>query len=309
MSLHTPATPPENGQPPLCAPFDPAPRAPRFAAPIGACDCHAHVIGPLHRYPLVPTRSYTPVDAPLAAWQHMLRVLGLTRGVIIQPSFYGTDNRATLDAVAMAGPEFRAVVVTDSDVSRTVLDVMHKAGARGVRINLLFAGGADIADLRSYAQRLADRGWHLQFLADVSRLMPETWEVLDNLPCDLVFDHMGHMPATKGVDAPGFQSLLRLLESGRTWVKLSGAYRITAMNRPPYGDTAVLARALIAARPDRMIWGSDWPHPAIGVAMPQDGALLDMLFDWANGDETLIRRILVDNPARLYGFDPIASPS
>lgn len=302
MPLHPPAPPPQNGQLPLCATFDPAPRPARFAVPAGACDCHAHVIGPSHDYPLVAARSYTPIEAPLAAWQHMLSVLGLTRGVIVQPSFYGTNNRATLDAVAMAGKDFRAVVVTDPDVTHAALDAMHKAGARGVRINLIFAGGADIADLRGYAHKLADRGWHLQFLADVSRLTAETWDALDSLPCDLVFDHMGHMEAAKGVEAPGFQSLLRLLETGRTWVKLSGAYRITDGTTPSYDDTAPLAQALIAARPDRMLWGSDWPHPAIDIPMPQDGALLDMLSDWTGNDPALIQRILVDNPAHLYGF-------
>jgi len=289
----------------VCAPFDKNPHTPVRPPSPGACDCHAHIVGPERQFPLAPGRSYTPSLAPLSAYLHMLDRLGLSRGVIVQPSFYGTDNRATIQAVAEAGRGFRAIVVTEEDISSSDLLQLDASGARGARINLLFKGGSTINDLPRYAARLADIGWHIQFLVDVSTISDATWQTLQDLPCDLVFDHMGHVPTNKGINNHGFRRFLQILDSGKAWVKLSGAYRMTTELNPPYEDTTPFAHLLIRYCPDRVVWGTDWPHPNIPVNMPNDGALLDMLWDWVRDSRTYTK-ILTDNPARLYGFDAVS---
>ena len=283
---------------PICAGPDPAPRPGGFPMPAGACDSHAHVFtgaSALH-----PARAYTPSPAPLAAYRHMLTTLGLSRGVIVQPSVYGTDNRATLQAVAASEGSMRAVVVLPDDATPDQIAHLHAQGARGARINALHAEARERQTIARHAGMLADMGWHLQMLIDVSKFA--TLEgFVRSLPVPVVFDHMGHVPIAQGIDAPGFQSVRRLMAEGRAWAKLSAPYRLTAQTHPPYTDIAPFARALIAANPDHCLWGSDWPHPFIPVDMPNDGALLDMLADWAP-DPATRNRILVDNPARLYGF-------
>ncbi|MHA1538377.1 MAG: amidohydrolase family protein [Alphaproteobacteria bacterium] len=268
--------------------------------PAGACDTHAHVFGPADKYALIEDRTYTPPDAALATYQRLLRILGVDRAVLVQPSIYGTDNSAMLDALAEAGKNYRGVAVVDIGVSEKQLKALHKAGVRGIRVNLLYKGGVSLAILDRLANKIKDLGWHIQLLVDVSDC-PEFWRLADSLPVDLVIDHMGHMAARKGVDDPGFQELLSLVREGRAWVKLSAPYRTTARGAMPYSDVAGLAHALIEAGPDRMIWASDWPHPHVQIAMPNDGELIDMLAEWAP-DEDVRHRILVDNPAKLYGF-------
>lgn len=294
-------TPRDADAEPDCAAADPAPRAPRFMPPAGACDCHVHVFGRRDLYPYTPHRIYTPPPAPFSALQRMMTVTGLSRAVVIQPSVYGADNRATLDAVAAGGPAFRAVVVVDETAPEAELERMHGLGARGVRLNLLFRSGVDVSDIRRLADRIAPFGWHLQMLTDVSDFA-DLRATLGALPVDVVFDHMGHMPASGGLGNAGFREMLRMLRDGRAWAKLSGAYRITGAPGLPYADVAPFARAIIAANPQRALWASDWPHPSIGVPMPNDGALLDLLDDWAP-DVATRDQILRDNPARLYGFD------
>ena len=286
--------------PPLVPPPDPKPRPARFTPPPGACDCHCHIVGEAETYPFTPNRSYTSPPAPLAAYERMLETLGLSRGVIVQPSFYGTDNRCTLDAVATAPERLRAVVVVDPSIEGDELRRMHEAGARGVRLNLLYKGGASRDDLETLAAKVAPLGWHVQLLIDVSQF-EQVEATMRALPVPSVFDHVGHMPVARGLDHPGFRAMLRLLESGKSWVKVSGSYRITGETEPPYDDVLPFARAAIGANPERAVWGSDWPHPAVEIPMPNDGALLDMLADWVP-EENLRHRILVDNPATLYGF-------
>lgn len=289
-----------DGAIPACAGADPHPRAPRFRPPEHACDCHAHVFGPAGTYPFTHHRSYTPPEAPLAQYRALLATLGLSRAVIVQPSVYATDNRATLDAVNAGGAAFRGVVVVDESVPDKELEAMNAAGVRGVRVNLLFKSGLQVPNLRRLSARIAPFGWHLQLLVDVSKFA-DLRATLGDLPVDTVFDHMGHMPTSLGVAHPGFQAMLHLLGGGRSWVKLSGAYRITAGTSPPYFDVVPFARAIIATNPERVLWASDWPHPGITVPMPNDGDLLDLLSDWAP-DATARQRILSDNPAKLYGF-------
>lgn len=285
---------------PVCAAPDPAPRAPRFAMPPLACDTHAHVFGPASRYPYTPNRSYTPPDASFAQYKALLRALGAERGVLVQPSVYGTDNSLMADTLRDAGPNFRGVAVLDDKASDAELEALHAVGVRGVRCNLLFRGGVDFAAVEALARRIAPLGWHLQFLLDVTRF-EDLERKLSALPVDSVVDHMGHFAVAEGVGHPGFQALLSLLRGGRSWVKLSGSYRLTGLQHPPYRDVTPIARALVEAAPDRCVWATDWPHPQFHIPMPNDGDLLDQLPDWVP-DEALRRRILVDNPARLYDF-------
>ncbi len=284
---------------PMCVAADPRPLNPTFAVPAGGCDCHAHVFGSSSR--LVPHRAYTPPDAGFDEYLHLLQILGLTRGVIVQPSVYGTDNRATLAAVEEGGPNFRAVVVVDEDIGSSELRKLHEQGARGARANALFQSNARLNDLQKLAHTLADVGWHLQLLVDVSNFEDLT-QFVRKLPVPVVFDHFGHMPVQLGVNHPGFQAMLGLVSDGLAWVKLSGSYRITAQDHPPYSDVAPFAQALIRANPDQLVWASDWPHPQISRSMPNGGPLLDMLADWAP-DKSLRSKILITNPAHLYGFE------
>lgn len=288
---------------PFCEAADPFPKAPAFDMPVGACDTHAHVFGPQCRYDYTPNRSYTPPDAPVGAYLHLHQQLGIERGVLVQPSIYGTDNQLQLDSLnylRSLGKQYKGVAVVDADVSETELDRLADGGHCGVRMNLLFKGGIEWRDVDALAQRLAARNWHLQFLVDVSE-----FEQLESriraLPVPVVVDHMGHMACSKGLENPGFQALLRLLADGEAWVKLSGAYRITGEQHPPYNDVTAFAQALVAANAEHCVWGSDWPHPHFSIPMPNDGDLLDLLARWVP-DEALRNRILVDNPARLYGF-------
>ena len=286
---------------PLCSPADPMPRPPVFNMPSQACDTHAHIFGPQDCYPLVSNRLYTPPEARLEAYNSLLKTLGVERAVIVQPSVYGTDNRATLDAVSASDGRFRAVVVVDDDCSVAELLTLRQKGARGARVNWLFRSDAELGNLQRLAISLANARMHMQMLVDVSKV-DGLYDLVSNLPVPIVFDHMGHIPTGLGINNPGFQVLLRLLGEGKCWVKLSGTYRFTEQLDTPYGDVVPFARALVATNPDNLLWASDWPHPHIPVPMPNDGDLLSMLSDWVPNESTR-NRILSDNPSRLYEFD------
>ena len=271
---------------------------PRRRPPAGACDCHAHVIGPAERRPFSPTRAYTPPDALLPDYLALLGELGIERAVIVQPSVYGYDNACTLDAVQTLGARGRAVVVADPASNDAELAAMAAAGACGLRFNLVTPGGPGAAELERMAARVAPLGWHVQLYVRTAQLV-ELAPRISGLPCPAVIDHMGHPDLKAGPEQPGFRALLELLLAGRIWVKLSGAYRVD----PSVGHAAAapFAKALINAAPDRCVWGTDWPHTQCEIDPPDDGQLLDQLADWAPED-ALWRAILVDNPARLYGF-------
>lgn len=291
-----------------CPPPDFAPRKPKVAFPRGAADCHFHVFGPRSRYPYADQRSYTPPDCLLEHYFQLMSVVGIERAVLVQPSVYGTDNQAHLDALAEAkdrGLEFRMVSVVDETVSDGELQRMNDAGVVGVRFNIMTLGGLSLDLLERMAERIAPLGWHLQLFANA-----ETLGNLENrlakLPVPLVIDHMGHIAGGQDLGHFGAQALIRLVEGGNTWVKLSAAYRLTNQEHPPYSDVAPLARALIKAGPRRMLWGSDWPHPMVHQRpMPNDGDLADLLADWAP-DEKIRTAILVNNPANLYGFSHLS---
>lgn len=290
---------------PVCAPPDPDPRPPKTPFPPLACDCHAHICGPQALYGFIPERIYSPPDALLPAYRHLLARLGSERAVLVQPSFHGSDNRAMLAAMAQAGPAFRGVAVIGDDVTSRELETMHAAGVRGARLNIVDVKTAKGVLPRDAIAKLAERikpfGWHIEFLMHVDEF-PDLDVTLGKLPVEVVFGHLGYVAAGKSVATPGFQALLRLLRDGRAWVKLTGPYRISAMGLP-HDDTVPFARELVAAAPDRLVWGSDWPHVKTGwsIPVPNAGDMADMLDSWVP-DPAMRRHVLADNPAKLYGF-------
>jgi predicted TIM-barrel fold metal-dependent hydrolase len=292
---------------------------PDFAVPPGACDCHTHVFGPAKRYPLSDQRVYTPDDASIASLLALQQALKMDRVVIVHPSPYGADNRCSVDAVRQLGSRARGVMVIDADTSDRELQEMHAAGVRGVRVNLETGGvhdpGQAGALLRQAAARVAPLGWHVQTYTTLA-VIAALADTIAALPVTLVIDHFGRAEAARGIAQPGFAALLGLVASGKAYVKLSAPHRLGTT--PDDGATAELARALIAANPERMLWASDWPHPngqkrgvkdrdAIEPFAPiDDGRALNRFAGWA-GSAEMIRRILVDNPARLYDFETEAT--
>jgi len=281
---------------------------PGIVPPAGACDCHAHVFGPYARYPLAEDRSYTPPENDVSRFLAHLDRLGLTHGVLVTASACGTDNRAVHDALRSHPDRLRAVVVVDANVSESELDSLSDAGVRGARFNLfrrdgqtVYRNGVGLDDFKRLAPRLAARGWHAQVWVHAPDIPALQAELLAS-KLDLVFDHMGRMSTARGVADAGFQALCRLLAEGRAWVKVSGADRNTE-NGPPYDDVAPFVKALLVANPERLVWGTDWPHINYFDAndMPDDGVLLGRLAAWLQTD-ALLHQVLVANPAVLYGF-------
>jgi len=289
---------------PACAPPRPASR-PRILPPAGACCTHAHVFGPAAQFPYAADRSYTPPDAPREMYLSMLDTLGLGRGVLVQGSAHGRDNAAMLDALERHADRLRGVAVADADVAPDELRRWARLGVRGLRFNHFFRGGAlhyrggvPLKAARTLAPVMAELGWHLQLWIDVKDL-PDTIPALQALGLPAVIDHMGMIRPADGIAQPAFQAVQRLLRLGH-WVKLSGAYRLS-QQQPPYRDLIPYVQELVAARSDRIVWASDWPHAFLKGQMPNTTDLLDMLSDWIP-DEAARRRVLVDNPAALYGF-------
>ena len=292
------------------------PRTPvGFEVPEGACDCHVHVFGTAAEFPFAGRRGYTPPPAGVEELSALLRALHLSRVVIVQPSVYGTDNGCTLDGMRRLGPDrARGVAVIGENTSEAELDAMHRAGIRGVRVNLETAGESDpdLARrlLAGAASRIAGRGWHVQVYTRLA-VIAALREAVARLRVPVVFDHFGGAEAAGGVGQPGFSALLDMVRVGQAWVKVSAAYR-SSNAAPAYADVAPLARALIDANPERIVWGTDWPHPHAAVPDGErdavtpfydidDGLALNQLADWAS-DPAIRRQILVDNPARLYDF-------
>lgn len=285
---------------PLCPGPDPAPHPPqRFVVPLGAVDTHAHVIGLPPGYSIVPDRNYTAPAAPAEKYFAMLDAVGMTYGVLIQVSVHGADNRLMAATVKSSRGRLRGIAVIAPDMSDAEIDSLAEAGVVGCRINTLFGGGIGWDAMEALARRIAPRNWHLQLWMD-GRTLPQYAARLLCLPVPFVIDHLGYIPTSAGVDDPGFKTLLSLLADADCWVKLSGGYRVSAAG-PPYADTIPFAQALVAQRPDRLVWGSDWPHVANYGPMPNVGDLLDLLTDWVPDAETR-DRILTHNSHRLYGF-------
>ncbi len=272
---------------------------PRLKAPAGTCDTHIHFYD--SRYAALPGTP-TPPDASVEDYRQVMKWLGIERSVIVQPNAYGDDNRLTMDSVAALGADrARAVVVVKPGLPEAELDALTKAGARGARIMALHGGTVGLDQLDAVAAMIHPFGWHPIVQLD-GRNLPDHEAQLLRLPGTFVIDHVGKFLEPVTTDHPAFRSLLRLLETGRCYIKISAPYETSKTGGPAYADVGALAKELIRAAPDRAIWASNWPHAqAAKFGYPNDAALLDLLLDWAP-DEATIRKILVDNPARLYGF-------
>jgi predicted TIM-barrel fold metal-dependent hydrolase len=290
---------PVPNEPRVC-PGAPAAQRPatRLTVPKMAVDTHAHVIGLPPDYPFVAGRSYTPPAATAQQYTDMLDATGMTYGVLTQVSVHGTDNRLLVDALTAHRQRLRGIAVIPLDCPDAERAALKDAGVVGLRLNVLYGGGVGFEQVEDYAALCREMGWHLQFLISAQALPPLASR-LAKLPVPFLIDHMGHFPTTLGTDDPGFQTLLGLVRDG-TWVRLSGAYRNT-VEGAPYADTTPFARALVAANPDRCVWGSDWPHVANYGHMMQVQELLDLLAEWVP-DEAVRNRILTTNAHRLFGF-------
>jgi predicted TIM-barrel fold metal-dependent hydrolase len=268
-------------------------------APPGAVDTHFHIFGPETEYPFLPVRRFTPPDATVESYLTLHRTLGLTRAVLVQPSMYGTDNRRQLDAAAQMNIPTRTIVVVPLTVSDAELTDLYARGARGVRFITTQPAGLPLDQLEHFAARLGTLGWHIQLMLSPDHLT-ELAPRLAKLRCPIVIDHIGDIRSARGTGQPAFQALLRLLGGGQCWVKLSAGYHHSDQ-APPYRETIPLVHGLVEAQPDRLFWGSDWPHANHPGTMPNSTDLFDLMLDWVP-DEGTRNRILVDNPERFYGF-------
>lgn len=276
-------------------------RAPRLVAPAGACDTHSHVYVPKEIYPHHPGRN-PDLIADVGAYEAMLARIGIQRAIIVQPSLYSFDNRATLDAIAAMGQHrSRGVAVCPPDVTVDQLRVLHDQGIRGLRFFLLVDDlGLDV--IEPMAAKCAGMGWHV-VVQGRDEWLDDAMPILERLPCPVVIDHIGRTPQAAGVEHPGFQSLLRLLEAGNCYVKISAPYLTSDAGPPGYADCALRVRALVAARPDRLLWAANWPHPNSPFDnKPEEADCLDVLLDWVDSEEDR-RLVLSDNAGRLYGFE------
>jgi predicted TIM-barrel fold metal-dependent hydrolase len=286
-----------------------------FELPPGACDCHTHIHGDVEKFPFFSGRVYTPEPASPEEMSALHKALHIERVVVVTPSVYGTDNSSSQYGMMARGANARGVAVIDDKTPEKDLDAMHRAGFRGIRLNLATGGTNDPnvgrARLQAGIDRVKARGWHVQMYTNLA-MITAIKDIIATSPVPLVFDHFGGAQGALGVEQPGFADLLELVKSGKAYVKISGAYR-SSQQGPEYKDCIPLAQALIAANNDRIVWGTDWPHPD-SVTPPgkkptevtplyqiDDGKLLNQLPVWAP-DAAVRKRILVDNPARLYGF-------
>jgi len=287
---------------PLIAPPDPNTRTPRFKAPALTCDTHCHIFGPDRLYPYAPDRTYTPPDAPLEKFRELHGKIGVERAVIVNASCHGLDNRVVTDAIAQSNGRYKGIANIDDSVSDKELEKLNEQGIKGCRFTFLkrLGGVKDMAAFHRIVARIKPLGWHVDIYLD-HETVEEFTPLLKNLPIPYVIDHMGTVLAAKGVDQDNFKHLINLVRSDeKCWVKLTGFERATATGAP-FHDAIPFAVKLVDAAPERMLWGTDWPHPNV-KHMPNDGDLMDLVPLFAKGSDVQ-RQILVDNPARLFGFD------
>jgi 2-pyrone-4,6-dicarboxylate lactonase len=290
-------------QPPLSPQPHPSPSHPALAVPADACDAHCHVFSEATAHTLQRNRAYTPPETPRAALKALHDALGIRRAVIVQASAHGHDNTNILAAVAADPANYRAVAAVTDEISDAELRRLHEGGVRAIRVNLVDRGGMPFSSIDAIfgmADRIRDMGWHVELLIHVEE-HPYFNRLVTGLGVPVSVGHIGYTKVHKGLDHPGYREFLALLRDGFGWVKLSGPFRISSEDVLPYSDTAPFAEAVVDAAPDRVVWGSDWPHVMQRGPMPDDGKLLDLLADWVP-DPAQRRRILVDNPARLYDF-------
>ncbi|MBO1113034.1 amidohydrolase family protein [Bordetella petrii] len=280
-------------------PFDAALKPARQRLPAGACDCHFHIFESPGQYPLAAGRAYTPTPAPRASYQALRAAYGIDRAVLVHPSVYGADHASYEALLAEHAAWLRGVAVAyahtpDEDIAR-----WHRLGTRGTRVNVLFQGGPTQADIDSIIDKISPHGWHVQLFGDLSRVPDLAPRIAGRVP--VVVDHIGHGQPGQLIGSAGFANLLALLREGRAWVKLSAPYRSSA-DAPAYPEVRPLVDAILDANPAQAVWGTDWPHPHIPGPMPNDGDLVDLVYDWLP-DASIRQAVLVDNPARLYWRD------
>jgi len=281
------------------------PKAPRMTPPRGAWDTHAHIFGPSDKFPYTPGRGYTPPDAPVENYLTLLDTLGCDHGLIVQGNAHGYDNRVLLDALARFPHRLRGVAITDTRIAPVTLRAWHKLGMRGLRFHLFpqkpnYVRGVGLEVFEVFRKTMAELGWVAQFFCDgrvLRDFAPALRAIAQDMP--VIVDHYGMVDAARGVGDENFQALLKLVGDGAAHVKVSAAYRVS-QRYPDYDDARALHAALLAANPERLMWGTDWPHPSIDAAvMPDDGHLLDLFCAWTP-DEGMRRTILVETPARLF---------
>jgi predicted TIM-barrel fold metal-dependent hydrolase len=281
------------------APFLARRRKPKFKLPQGATDAHCHVFGPAATFPYAPNRRYTPEDAPKEMLRALHDHLGIERSVIVQASCHGTDNAAMLDCIASDPARYRGVAIVDDSFTDATYDMLHKGGVRGVRFNFVkhLGGAPDINVFSRVIDRIRTRGWHVVLHLDAPDIIPLSG-MIRALPLPFVIDHMGRVPAAAGVDQPPLRALIELAKLPNCWIKVCGAERISL---PPYTDAVPIAHAIVEAAPERVLWGTDFPHPN-ATHEADEADLVDLVPQFAP-DALAQKRLLVDNPARLYGFD------
>ncbi|WP_095184829.1 amidohydrolase family protein [Pseudomonas sp. Irchel 3H9] len=283
-----------------CLAPDANPTKPKQPLPVGAWDAHCHVFGPAADFPYADDRSYTPPDAPFETLQALHNHLGFTRGVIVQASCHGSDNRAMLDAIARSEGRYRGVAIVDGSETDEQLAEMDAGGVRGVRFNFVahLGGAPDLDVFDSTVDRLADLGWHVVLHLDAQDILTYA-ERLARIPVPFIIDHMGRVKAQDGIEQQSFLALQQLMENPLAWVKVCGAERVS-VGRRPFEDAVPFAQKLIELAPERVLWGTDWPHPNISKDMPNDGGLVDLMFNFC-ADPLLRQKLLIDNPMKLYG--------
>lgn len=286
-----------------CLPPDPDTRTPAFKAPPKSCDAHCHVFGPKHLFPYHPTSTYEPPDAGKDRLKQLHAKLGIERAVIVQASCHGPDNRAMLDAIATSHGAYKGVCIARDTFTDADFHQLHEGGVRGVRFNFVtHLGGTPKLDaMTRILARVKPLGWHLIIHVNAEDLV-KFEDFFAKIDMEILVDHMGRVPCDLGTTQPAFQILKRCMQRPNWWCKICGAERISRAG-PPFHDAVPFARELIALAPDRILWGTDFPHPNISRWMPNDGDLLDLVPRFTDNDSTLQRQILVDNPARLYRFE------
>ena len=284
-----------------CSAPDPHTKVPRFKMPAWACDAHCHIFGPAAKFPYAPDRAYTPPDASKERLAALHKILGIERSVIVQASCHGTDNRAMLDAIATSGGRYRGIAIVDETFTDKDYATLHEGGIRGVRFNFVkhLGGMPDMNVFGSVLKRIQPLGWHLVVHLDAADIT-ELSGILRKLSLPVVIDHMGRVKAGAGVQQESFRALLDLMKLENCWVKVCGSERVSTEG-PPFWDAIPFAQALVNAAPDRVLWGTDWPHPNVGRYMPNDGDLVDLV-PLIAPSEVLREKLLVKNPATLYDF-------
>jgi 2-pyrone-4,6-dicarboxylate lactonase len=286
---------------PTCQGPDRITRKPSFKVPANACDCHAHVFGPAAIHPFSPDRSYTPEDCTIDQYAGMLDTIGFTRAVLVQGGPHGIDNTATLAAIKKMGDRFRGVAVIPSGLPEAERLALHQQGIRGTRMSTVVRGGVGFSHLENLSAECHELGWHVMLHLHRSAELIDLAPRLKRTQSAFMLDHLGRVTGEEGIDSPGFKAVMELLETGRCWIKLASLYRLSS-EPYPHKDMLPMIHKVVQTRPDRIVWGSNWPHPIHPGLMPNDGDLVDLIPLWVP-DEGQREQMLVTNPAALYGFE------